>query len=69
MKKIFTLIIAMTATLGMNAQTESYKPIVVDGDNINLALRELEIKLEGVIAASPDVSPSNPFSGNTEKDF
>ena len=37
MKKIFTLIIAMTATLGMNAQIESYKPIVVDGDNINLA--------------------------------
>ncbi len=30
---------------------------------------ELEIKLEGVIAASQDVSPSNPFSGNTEKDF
>ncbi len=30
---------------------------------------EQEIKLEGVIAASPDVSPSNPFSGNTEKDF
>ena len=37
MKKVFTLITAMFITMGMSAQTESYKPIVVDGDNITLA--------------------------------
>jgi len=37
MKKTFTLIAAMLTTLGMSAQTESYKPIVIDGDAITLA--------------------------------
>ena len=27
-----------------------------------------EARLEGVIAASPEVSPSNPFSDNTEQE-
>ena len=30
---------------------------------------ELEVRLEGVIAASPDVSTSNPFSDSTEQDL
>ena len=37
MKKIFTLIAAALITMGVNAQTESYKAIIKDGDNINLA--------------------------------
>ena len=37
MKKIFTLIAAALITMGVNAQTESYKAIIVDGDNITLA--------------------------------
>lgn len=37
MKKLFTLMAAALFTLGANAQTESYKAIIVDGDNITLA--------------------------------
>ena len=37
MKKIFTLIAAALIAMGVNAQTESYKAIIVDGDNITLA--------------------------------
>ena len=37
MKKIFTLIAAALITMGVNAQTESYKAIILDGDNIKLA--------------------------------
>ncbi len=37
MKKIFTLIATALVTLGVSAQTESYKPIVLEGDAIKLA--------------------------------
>ena len=37
MKKLFTLFAATLITMGAAAQTESYKSIIVDGDNISLA--------------------------------
>ena len=37
MKKIFTLTAAALIAMGVNAQTESYKAIILDGDNITLA--------------------------------
>ena len=37
MKKLFTFIVAVCATLGMSAQTESYKPIVLTDGNPTLA--------------------------------
>ena len=37
MKKIFTLTVSILMAMGIQAQTESYKPIVVDGESIMLA--------------------------------